>query len=183
MAASAQHDPVREVLGHDERLFSAFLRYQLRQEVTRDLFGECGTPEGAASRTDSSETFPDDSWGASPYDPTSPFLPFIEPGFPLDAPRFDYGPHSSLESVLRSEYEEGFADGGQATLDMVRELFGALGKKGDLSGLEDALEGPEELSDAIERVRRVEQDDPRRQPHEDEKSQVASADASPEQSA
>lgn len=46
MAASAQHDPVREVLGHDERLFSAFLRYQLRQEVTRDLFGECGTPGG-----------------------------------------------------------------------------------------------------------------------------------------
>ena len=80
-------------------------------------------------------------------------------------------------------YEEGFDDGGQATLDMVRELYGALGEKGDLSALEEALEGPEELSDAIERVRREEQDDLRKQPHEDEKDGGTPADASPEQSA
>ena len=64
---------------------------------------------------------------------------------------------------------------------MVRELYAVLGDKGDLSALEEALEGPEELSDAIERVRHEEQDDLRNQPREDEKDGGTPADASPEQ--
>ncbi|MCI7219405.1 hypothetical protein [Parafannyhessea umbonata] len=184
MAASAQHDLVREVLGHDERLFSAFLRHQLRQEVARNLFREDGAPDGATSRTCTGGGNPDDSKDESPCDPTDPFLPPSDPGFALDALRLESSLHNPLEGVLRTMYEEGFDDGGQATLDMVRELYGALGEKGDLSALEDALEGPEELSDAIERVRREEQqDDLRNQPHEDEKDGVTPADASPEQSA
>jgi len=186
MAASAQHDLVREVLGHDERLFSAFLRHQLRQEVARNLFREDGAPDGATSRTCTSGGNPDDSRDESPCDRTDPFLPPSDPGFALDALRalrLESSLHNPLEGVLRTMYEEGFDDGGQATLDMVRELYGALGEKGDFSALEDALEGPEELSDAIERVRREEQDDLRNQPHEDEKDGVTPADASPEQSA
>ena len=184
MAASAQHDLVREVLGHDERLFSAFLRHQLRQEVARNLFREDGAPDGAISRTCTGGGNPDDSKDESPCDPTDPFLPPSDPGFALDALRLESSLHTPLEGVLRTMYEEGFDDGGQATLDMVRELYGALGEKGYLSALEDALEGPEELSDAIERVRREEQqDDLRNQPHEDEKDGVTPADASPEQSA
>ena len=183
MAASAQHDLVREVLGHDERLFSAFLRHQLRQEVARSLFREDGAPGGATSRACTGEANPDDSRDESPCDPTDPFLPPSDPAFALDALRLESSLHNPLEGVLRSMYEEGFDDGGQATLDMVRELYGALGEKGDLSALEEALEGPEELSDAIERVRREEQDDHRKQPHEDEKDGGTPADASPEQSA
>lgn len=161
MAASAQHDLVREVLGHDERLFSAFLRHQLRQEVARNLFREDGAPDGATSRTCTGGGNPDDSKDESPCDPTDPFLPPSDPGFALDALRLESSLHNPLEGVLRTMYEEGFDDGGQATLDMVREL-----------------------SDAIERVRREEQqDDLRNQPHEDEQDGVTPADASPEQSA
>lgn len=183
MAASAQHDLVREVLGHDERLFSAFLRHQLRQEVARNLFREDGAPDGATSRTCTGGGNPDDSKNESPCDPTDPFLPPSDPAFALHALRLESSLRNPLESVLRSMYEEGFDDGGQATLDMVRKLYGALCEKGDLSALEEALEGPEELSDAIERVRREEQDDLRNQPHEDEQDGGTPADASPEQSA
>ena len=86
MAASAQHDLVREVLGHDERLFSAFLRHQLRQEVARSLFREDGGPGGATSRACTGEANPDDSRDESPCDPTDPFLPPSDPAFALDAP-------------------------------------------------------------------------------------------------
>ena len=108
MAASAQHDLVREVLGHDERLFSAFLRHQLRQEVARNLFREDGAPDGATSRTCTGGGNPDDSKDESPCDPTDPFLPPSDPAFALDALRLESSLHNPLESVLRSMYEEGF---------------------------------------------------------------------------
>lgn len=183
MAASAQHELFREVLGHDERLFSAFLGHQLRREVARNLFRGDGAPYDAFSRIDTVDANPGDQGLEPPDDAAGPFFPFCEPGFALDTVRLENSFHGPLESILRSEYEEGFADGGEATLDMVRELYGALGEKGDLSGLEEALEGPEELADAIERVRCEEQEDLRNQPHEDEKDGGAPADASPEQSA
>lgn len=183
MAASAQHDLVREVLGHDERLFSAFLRHQLRQEVARNLFREDGAPDGATSRTCTGGGNPDDSKDESPCDPTDPFLPPSDPAFALDALRLESSLHNPLESVLRSMYEEGFDDGGQATLDMVRELYGALVEKGDLSALEEALEGPEELSDAIEHVRRKGQDELQQQAHDGKVDRNASHDASPERGA
>ena len=85
--------------------------------------------------------------------------------------------------MSRSGQPYHFADGGQATLDMVRELYGALGEKGDLSGLEEALEGPEELSDAIEHVRRKGQDELRQQAHDGKVDRDTSHDASPERDA
>ena len=96
MAASAQHDLVREVLGHDERLFSAFLRHQLRQEVARSLFREDGAPGGATSRACTGEANPDDSRDESPCDPTDPFLPPSDPAFALDALRLESSLHNPV---------------------------------------------------------------------------------------
>ncbi len=183
MAVTAQHELFREVLGHDERLFSAFLGHQLRREVARNLFRGDGAPDDAFSRIDTGDANPGDQGLEPPDDATGPFFPFCEPGFALDAVRLENSLHGPLESILMSEYEEGFADGGQATLDMVRELYGALCEKGDLSELEEALEGPEELSDAIEHVRRKGQDELQQQAHDGKVDRNASHDASPERGA
>lgn len=83
MAVTAQHELFREVLGHDERLFSAFLGHQLRREVARNLFRGDGAPDDAFSRIDTGDANLGDQGLEPPDDATGPFFPFCEPGMPF----------------------------------------------------------------------------------------------------